>query len=321
MNIVLVGGSGRSGTTILNKILGQHSSCFVTPPWRFMTDPDGVFDFISNRNAFWTPYHDDIRFKRLQKLLKEVARPNLFGTALDKLNLRKKTYKLPVNILPKYAHINAEKHCLEFEQFSKQLLHDIKAFDYQAHWVGSNFLETRNMSYIKPDAQLWEAANSFYLNIVQSCLKHSDKENFIDRNTWNHLAFDSFYHMNPKIKLLHIYRHPKDVICSFVKQNWMPKTYKEAAYIYQDLMDQWFRVRTLVPENSYMEVSLENLVSNPPEALKDVCNFIGVDFEERMLEVSLEKSNSGKWKSEIPKSDRAAIDRIISETLQIYNYE
>jgi len=319
-NIVHVAGSGRCGTTVLNKILGQHSDIIVTPPWRFMIDPDGVIDFMKTSQICWSPYHIDIRLKRMRAILKDVSKPVLPISILEKMGLRQWARKLGVGLLPRYPHLNANEFCFCFDEVAEELLINCTDFDYKANWVGTRFFEKHEMKYTAMDNDVVNHCREFYQKIVNSVCIQNNVSVLIDRNTWNHLWLDQFLKLDPSIKLLHIHRHPLDVISSFMAQNWMPNTAVEASKIYMGIMNRWWQVEKLVPPESFIDISLEHMVENTSDELNRICNFIELPFDAKMFEVSLSKANTHRWKKDISKDCLCQIMPIIEPALSRYNY-
>lgn len=318
-NIILVGGSGRSGTTILNKILAQHPDVAVTPPWRFMIDPDGVLNALDTITHCWSPYIADSVYKRLESLLNDVASPNLFGDVIDKAGLRKFMRRFGLGLLPRLAHLNASDFCHEFVPLKDQFLKDIKAFSYGADWVGTRFLEKHRMHYIKPDPEAFrQRCAGFYQDVVDATLNQHQAKWFVDRNTWNPLYFDKFLSLDQGIKLIHIHRDPRDVVASFCKQNWMPGDPIQAARIYVDMMNQWQRIKGAVSEASYLEVSLEALSENPQKQLQSICDFVHMTWDDRLLSIPLDKLNAGRWKKEIAENFHEELTEILGPSLMEY---
>ena len=85
-NTLLIGGSGRSGTTILSRIFAQHPDICIAPEFRFLIDPDGIIDFYSTVFQSWSPYHFDFKVKRLEENIRTRC-------VLDMLNKKKKEKK------------------------------------------------------------------------------------------------------------------------------------------------------------------------------------------------------------------------------------
>ena len=54
--VIFIGGSGRSGTNILRKILSNHSKVASLPfEHRFIIDPNGIIDFYNSFTLNWSP--------------------------------------------------------------------------------------------------------------------------------------------------------------------------------------------------------------------------------------------------------------------------
>ncbi|MEP5072315.1 MAG: sulfotransferase, partial [Crocinitomicaceae bacterium] len=57
MRIVFIGGTGRSGTTVLAKILSSHPNMMAFDfETRFLVDPDGLLSLFHTWNNNWSPY-------------------------------------------------------------------------------------------------------------------------------------------------------------------------------------------------------------------------------------------------------------------------
>ena len=151
----------------------------------------------------------------------------------------------------------------------------------------------------------------FYLKVMSALTEQAGCSHCIDKNTWNILWFDRFRQMIPHIKLIHVYRDPLDVVASFLTQEWMPDDPEQAASIYRDLMEQWWRIRDGIPADAYCEVKLEDLTRDPRAASARMCEFIGVESEVRMLDIDLSRGNIGSWRGRIPQSDHHRVSEIL----------
>ena len=105
-NILLIGGTGRSGTTILYKIFSQHPDIASVPESRFLIDPEGLIDFYFSVTKLWSPYLYDIKLKRLKHVLdKSAKKSNLYF--LNKIFKKFINYKID----PKYSNFSIIDYC------------------------------------------------------------------------------------------------------------------------------------------------------------------------------------------------------------------
>lgn len=95
----------------------------------------------------------------------------------------------------------------------------------------------------------------------------------------------------PKAKLLFSLRHPADVVLSNFMQDYEPNdafihfdTIADSAATYDQVMRCWEAAEAaLEPEVFYLHY--EDLVSKPEETLQKVCDFMGIPWQESMLDV------------------------------------
>ena len=127
--------------------------------------------------------------------------------------------------------------------------------------------------------------------------------------------------MIPNAKIIHIYRDPRDVIASARKQGWCPTDINNLIFWYESMVSYWEVVKKSIPRESYREIKLETLVNSPEKNLKQLCRFIGLDFEEELLEVDLSKSNQGRWKKDFNTKEKRILGRMLKKRLEKFEYE
>jgi hypothetical protein len=68
-------------------------------------------------------------------------------------------------------------------------------------------------------------------------------------------------------------------------------------------------------------VSLEKLVATPEKVVREICQFVEIDYDEAMLRIDLSHSHSGRWKTELDENERVQIQNILVDTLTKLGYE
>jgi hypothetical protein len=156
--------------------------------------------------------------------------------------------------------------------------------------------------------------------VIQSTLDAQDKKVYVEDNTWNILWFHRMLDLLPNARLIHIYRDPRDVICSFMKQTWTPSDPVKAALFYKGIMEAWWGIRKQLPKASYKEIALEALVKNPEKTLKEACDFWNIPWSESLLKTDLSHSHSGRWKKDLSSSELREIHEILSDQIKALGY-
>jgi hypothetical protein len=320
--ICLIGGSGRSGTTILSKVFSQHPEVADIPECRYLIDPDGIIDFYLTCHV-WSPYHYDLKVNRLESLLKAVATRNPFSRFLSLLQPFGILKRLPFIFRPRYADIHVTHYCPDFLGYVNGLMEQLVDFRYSGHWTGKRSIQKNQFKYgHRPEKEpLAQVLGHFLHQIMDSILSRQGVTYYLEKNTWTFLWFDTILELLPEARMVHIYRDPRDVVASYMKQSWMPSDPIQSAIIYRDIMQQWWSVRQRIPVDTYMEVALESFVTDPDEILRQICTFWGIPWHERLMEMDLSKSNTGRWKRDLDPDAQKEIQNILHKQIKELGYE
>ncbi|WP_198264127.1 sulfotransferase family protein [sulfur-oxidizing endosymbiont of Gigantopelta aegis] len=323
VKVCLIGGSGRSGTTIVSKMFAKHPDLTDVPEWRFLIDPDGIIDFLNNSD-FWSPYHYDVYIKRLNALLLKTAKSSWYDKLLryiDEQIFIKTHFKFKVTAA--YSGVSVSKISPQFLFHVENLITQLNQFQYKARWIGLERGGTQGMyyhSHFNRD-KLIKILRVFLLQVMQDVNARQNKLYYLEKNTWNILWFDKILEILPEARMLYIYRDPRDVVASFINQTWMPSTAEKCALIYRDLFLKWKQIKLNIPSNSFFECSLENLVENTELTTREICNFWGIKYHSQLINIDLSHSHSGRWRNDFSQEDLVKVEAILEEPLIELNYK
>jgi len=143
-----------------------------------------------------------------------------------------------------------------------------------------------------------------YNALLDVYLKRKGKEIIGDKDPRNIDFLSQLNTFYPEGKVIHMIRDPRDVVLSRTKADWSKgRSFYLHAYMY---ITQIKRGRQLGKEKygiNYTEIFYEDLISDPVKVLNELCNFLNVNFEEKMLDFSksskeLVDKSEMQWKKE-----------------------
>lgn len=324
-NIIFIGGTGRSGTTVVRKVLERHSQVVALSfESRFISDPDGVVDFYTTYSANWSPYLADRRIKRLEDFLLTLAKVNplhkFFGKIIKIINKR------GLFITPKaYADWELAQHIPNFEQYVKELISELREFSFPAIWRGTeSYVFSPKFYYGKPKSKEELAAilKRFLDKVIQSLFqKKRGAKLYVDDSPWNILIIKDLFSLFPETKIINVLRDPRDITASFLEQNWAPKNFRQAVVYCKDITEYWSSLKKDFPSGQYLEIKLEELVSSPEATAKKLCDFVGLPYENQMIKIDLSKSHSDRWKKEFSKEEKKYLQEELGQIIKQLGYE
>ena len=327
MRPLFIGGTGRSGTTVLGRTLSLHRDIFTIPfESRFIVDPYGLRDLVYALSYEWDQYHGHVAVKNFKELMQELYPPKaryLYKVAAwkvyTKLHISPPRYyftidgkwkdeqffdyrKIPFSVL-----ISKE----EFDKALSKFMNRIILGMYSGYWQGygtkiaPKMYITQRFEYEK----LLEHARKFVEKLWSSAASRFNAKIVADHTptNLNHVLFlrDLF----PDMRFIHIYRDPRDVVSSYKRQSWGGNSAREAVPIIKGSLEKWREDRKRLPKGTFIEISLERLVKDTENVLRELCEFLELEFDKNMLNMDLSKSHSGRWKKELSREEVELVER------------
>jgi hypothetical protein len=149
--------------------------------------------------------------------------------------------------------------------------------------------------------------------------------------------------MFPNARYVHLIRDGRDVALSLMEKSWGPGDFVASLEYWARNISCARRMLYMLPEDKYIEVRFEQLVSEPEPEMRRVMRFLGFEFEPTMLDAYRNKAASKvgelinsihphlkeapskdqafKWKKKLGPSDQALAYEIAGTELEELGYE
>jgi hypothetical protein len=182
----------------------------------------------------------------------------------------------------------------------------------------------------KPSASIWGDKNNFYINHIELIKK-----------------------LYPAARFIHILRDPRDVACSYIelsrlnsKSIYRPNLPNDPV----EIANQWLqnnssasRSLSRLNKSQSLCIRYEDLTLEPQKTLNTICAFLGLEFEDSMLEFHLQNrinhlepsetmdwkirtlspitsSQIGRYKVDLSSEQINAIEKIAIEYMEKFHY-
>lgn len=324
MSPIFIGGTGRSGTTILKRVLGRHSKIVTLPDeLSVIIHPDGALDLVDSLSDRWSPYTADIAIHRFRDLMlinagaRSMSVAN-FGKAI------KVTFRKLGASPPRYMG-GGLSYCFGadyYRQRLEKLLSDLCYHTTRGSWIGSPPLKIRSKIYESGPYQKQDIARivADYFNDLYKRAANNNEIYWLDDTPYNILRTNELMELFPKMRMIHIFRDPRDVLSSYRRFSWGGDNYLSIARRLAGIYQQWLDIQKKISKDIYLEIGLEALSENPELHLREICDFLDIEFEDGLLNIPLDKVHAGRWKHDLVKENMYEIEKILGRFIVQYGY-
>jgi hypothetical protein len=172
-------------------------------------------------------------------------------------------------------------------------------------------IENRGFEY----SVIWDEIMTYFLRRVNKQIwgEHSGIG-------WRNVpAFFSFY---PEGRVIHLYRDPRGVLSSFKKMTFLPDNgYLNSIFIWIDSINYMDRYCDIYSQETFLPLKYEDIMSMPENMSRKLCDFIGVPFEEIMIQPEKWKNVIGNELVPIPSSSHEGKNVIGFSTTRSVNWK
>lgn len=331
---VFIGGTGRSGTSIMANLLNSHADlCLPGHENKLIVEHSGLRDIVESLSG----RYDITRFHFIiQNFLSRAQQMQQFGFPVAELNQR-------------LSQLRQERK-LNFQQAFEIVQRENPAIPGSIHAIGQGFgiehyvtctraFLLRIAAHVAQDGIVdshgllkpFFMAKSFTRDaILAECRRFLDElyarpltaagaSRWVDDTPLNFVNFDFLYELYPQMKFIHMIRDPRDVASSFTNQPWFPSDQSLAVSVCAAMIRSYRALKDRIPASSLLEVRLEDLVNKTDETVARVAAFLEVENRFNTAIVSSDKANIGRGR-DFDAAITEAVNRELGDWMRLQGY-
>lgn len=315
---IFLGGTGRSGTTILRDILLQSPSIVgCSNEIRFTVDPQGIIDLYDVLTNSWDPYRASTSLINFDNFVRKSISGNLFYALL-----RYALGKIKISPIP-YRHIRLNISIAlmlkEHEVFINSLHHSKS----ETIWYGSKPFTFNPKLY---ETHIWNESDlsrifTEHFSKFFSAMQPNKINNkyWLDDTPYCVLHAKSLKKVFPKAKFIHIYRDPRNVLASYLHKVWGGNK-KDVANIAHRIKTVYKKInleKNSISKDDYINIRFEELVENPKIILHSISEKLNIPPEEIPTK-GIRKSNVSNYSTFFTNKQLQTINTILSDEIKLY---
>ena len=305
---IFVGGTGRSGTTVVGDLLGNHSKIRTSTPIeiKFLTNRSGLVDLVFGYN---------------QEIEKKSGKVSIINFRTYRKRKRKEKER--------FANILAE-----FNRFIWDKWWDIDAPPPHGRGLTSGIDRTDLENLLKRlERELkinrkW-AARRFMATFIRQQFEAGDEIYWVETTPMNIPEANKLQELFPNALFINMVRDPRDVIASLLTKKWGPTTPLEGLDWIEKRLFAGHEALIQVKPEKKITIALENLAINSREATyKKLLDFLKISDEPAMQDfftksMTPDAATSGRWKDEIDSPEftagyEAMVERLTSNRVTFH---
>ena len=283
---VFIGGTGRSGTTVAKRMLGSHPGiASVRPESKFISMDGGLVDML--RNGAHGRFEE---FRRKMQDFTPIGEDDFVDRTVDNWGARG---------------------------------HDGGGSPYDLYEAELDHLEDILVHRDVPQSLREMAIGEFIRFLYDRLAVRKNAIAWVEQTPRNIRWGRELLRLFPNALFIHLYRDPRDVICSLLRMWWGPRSVVDAIPYFRERWNQWQESRRGILEDGnadrLIEIRFESMVeTGGSHGLADVLAKLGLPA--MAFPIDAASAHIRRWRSELDAESVRNVERELRDVLVAGDY-
>lgn len=337
---IFIGGTGRSGTSILYKLLNSHEDIFAFPKeMRFIIDYNGLINVVDALTTNYSSVQSRESLYHFEELMRKYFTDKhtapYVGFEFDKMfgeDFYWKRLNQFVNELVVGSFSGSDYsvfgNCIynKFSWFIRRIERYYVAYYAKVlHRKRGRSLwpqrEMKNVKYFADRSELCRKVECFVDDLFMNVTKKENKSIWCEKTPLNILHLDFLYEVFPDSHFIHIKRDPRGVIQSMQNHFWADPDTAGICIAMKQIYRRWFALREQIDFNkyNYLEIKIEDLADDCENKKEEIVRYLDVDNSFiNPPKVNIDKVDY--WKKKMSSEDIQIVNKILGTEIEMMGY-
>ncbi|MEX2375972.1 MAG: sulfotransferase, partial [Dehalococcoidia bacterium] len=240
---IFIGGTGRSGTSILKKVVASHPAVASIPTeMRIIVDPGGLLDLQRALTDHWSPYAADIAIQQFRALLDDAESTNILKKVTQRAAYAVGASPRRYSSLGVGDSVGRKYYRTRTEQLLDSLSNRLEG----TAWMGTPGPRPTSKLYNTEYSRVATCSpllREFVEDLFKASAGDRTATHFVEDTPYNILAAPDLMQVFPNMRLVHVYRDFRDVLASYQRQHWGKGNLLMIARRIRSIMERWRELR------------------------------------------------------------------------------